>query len=146
MRDPKAGKYKRDYKLEFEIARVVLDGELGELSWGVHDYEAMVFASPDVRLIFYPHKTSAGNYHLRIREQGSKDKERAEFLMDRLQIGSGHSCTFQTARQHGGDFMRQNSLADHLGVEFGWARKIAFDRIYGKKHKRKAGASHVSQQ
>ena len=45
MRDPMAGKYKRDYKLEFEIARVVLDGEPGELAWGVHDYEAMTCAS-----------------------------------------------------------------------------------------------------
>ncbi|KMW48113.1 hypothetical protein DEE91_00885 [Ralstonia pickettii] len=140
MRDPMAGKYKRDYKLEFEIARVVLDGEPGELAWGVHDYEAMTFASADVRLIFYPHKTSAGNYHLRIRDQASKDKERAQSLMDRLQIGSGHSCTFQTNRQHGGDFMRQSKLADQLGVEFGWARKVAFEHVYGNSRKKKTGA------
>ena len=96
MRDPMAGKYKRDYKLEFEIARVVLDGEPGELAWGVHDYEAMTFASADVRLIFYPHKTSAGNYHLRIRDQASKDKV--------------HECPEPICRRSISDWARSLSL------------------------------------
>lgn len=139
MRDPMAGKYQREYKLEFEIARIVLEGEPGELAWGVHDYEAMTFTSPSVRLIFYPHKTSAGNYHLRIRDQGSKSKGRAQLLMDRLELGSGNWCTFQSRTS---SFGRRLALAEREKREFGWAREIAMDRLYGgrKKATQKSGA------
>ncbi len=127
--DPKAGKYSREYGLEFAIARLALEGEPGTLAWGMHDYEAMVFNGPAVRLIFYPHRTSAGNYHLRVRDQASKDKKRAALLIARLQVASGHWCTFQSSSV---DQNKAHEVAKRDGREFGWARTIATAKHKGK--------------
>lgn len=57
-----------------------------------------------VSLVIYPHKTSANNYHARVRDNGSKDKAKALQVMIALDHGLGlpekeaqivrFSCTF----------------------------------------------------
>ena len=92
--DPLRGKYKKHYSEEFDIAKEALKHTKGELNWADADYQAFIFRGPDVTLVFYPHKTSAGNYHLRVRNQNSKNKEKAVALMRRLDKATGSSCTF----------------------------------------------------
>ncbi len=94
MSDPNKKKYRKWYADEFELARKTLADEPGTLEWSQHDYEAFVFKGPAVHLIFYPHKTSALNYHIRVRDSNSKDKERAKALMRALDKAAGHYCTF----------------------------------------------------
>lgn len=84
MSDPNKGKYQKIFKREFTKAQEVLTDESGLIEWGNHDYEAFIFYSDKVRLTFYPHKTTAGNYHIRIRGNGSKDPKEANRLMKKL--------------------------------------------------------------
>lgn len=37
-------------------------------------YQLARITGSDFRMVAYPHKTSAGNYHIRIRDEGSKNK------------------------------------------------------------------------
>lgn len=63
--------------------------------WSDKDYECFRWqnAAGTVRLIFYPHRTSAWNYHVRVREQGSRDQAAARELLARLD-NSSRDCTF----------------------------------------------------
>jgi hypothetical protein len=57
-----------------------------------------------VSLVIYPHKTTAGHQHARIRDNGSKNKPRAKDIMRAMKRGDGlpkelsdrihYSCTF----------------------------------------------------
>jgi hypothetical protein len=49
---------------------------------------------PGVKLVIYPHRTSSFNYHLRIRDEGSADKDRAAKTMALLDHVTGSNCTF----------------------------------------------------
>lgn len=70
----------------------------------LHQYEIATVKGEGVQLLIYPHKTSAGHHHARIRDNGSKDKERAKAVMRALDAGEGlpeairprvqYSCTF----------------------------------------------------
>lgn len=94
MSDPNAGNYHKFFKREFEKAKEVMSGEIGNLAWGIHDYEAFTFVSDDVRLIFYPHKSTAGNHHIRIRGNGSKNIFEANRLMKKLDDSMSTFHTF----------------------------------------------------
>lgn len=120
MRDPNAGKYIRQFAAEFAMAELVL-APYGKLEWSKNDYEAFRFVGDDVTLIFYPHKTRASNVHIRVREQGSRDKDKARELMALLDIGSGANCTFSRNHQNGNDIMYQEKLRKRLGLAYGWA-------------------------
>lgn len=89
---------KRDWQREYDIASKVLDNEQGELVWATDAYVAFRFIGEDVRIVFYPHKTSAYNYHIRVRDEGSKNKTRARELMYSLDVGAGNNCTFSRKR------------------------------------------------
>ncbi|WP_454734261.1 hypothetical protein [Cupriavidus pauculus] len=122
-RDPNAGKYQRHYAAEFQTAGRVLarfGQKSGQLVWGKNDYEAFLYTEMGVRLVFYPHRTSAGNYHIRVRSQGSKQPKRATTLMSLLYIGAGNNCTFQWA---GHDLNAAHKLAEQQQLEYGWAEK-----------------------
>ena len=93
MNDPNKGKYRKWYSDEYRIAKEVLAHEHGKLEWSKNDYEAFRFTSEHLVLIFYPHKTSAGNYHLRVRDQHSKNRIHAFQLMRRLDRAAGYNCT-----------------------------------------------------
>jgi hypothetical protein len=95
-RDYWRGKYQKvdEFREQFDIARECLKTWGGELRWGEHDYEAMVYEGDLVKLIFYPHKTSAGHYHLRVRDSGSRNKQRADEIMESLNRAAGMNCIF----------------------------------------------------
>lgn len=98
MPDPNKGKYNKIYKTEFTQAQEALGAFIkayeGELTWSQHDYQAFQYKDDEVCLIFYPHKTSAFNKHIRVRSQNSKDKARADEMMKLLNGFSGYNCTF----------------------------------------------------
>lgn len=86
MSDIRAGKYQSFGYIRqlFRHAGKILEG-LGTLEWGTHDYQAFTFKSDKVSLVFYPHKVkTTGNHHLRVRDQGSKDKKQAYTYMQAL--------------------------------------------------------------
>lgn len=90
------------YKAEYAIANRILFDELeldGVLAWSTHDYIAFTFKNRDISLVFYPHKTSAFNYHIRVRNNGSKDIEKANTVMSMLDEGAGYNCTFSRKHQ-----------------------------------------------
>ncbi len=119
MADPMAGKYKKPFKREFVMAELVLAPYGGKLEWSQNDYEAFRFTSPGVTLIFYPHKTSAGHHHIRIREQNSKSKALAHELMARLDVAAGHCCTFSSKHLQSAHF----KFGIEHKIEHGWADK-----------------------
>ena len=93
MSDPMAGKYtKKLFKAEFETAKKRLAPLGGTVSPGIHDYEAFIYEGDGVRLIFYPHRTSASNYHIRIRTGGKCDPEALRKAIFAL---AENTCTFQ---------------------------------------------------
>ncbi len=83
-RDPNQKRYRKMYRQEFEIAAEALKGRGGVLEWSDHDYIAFTWKEPKVHIVFYPHRTSAGNHYIRVRDQNSKDKALATQLMDAL--------------------------------------------------------------
>lgn len=102
MTDPFKGMYlqkrmtlqKRYFKDEFEDAGRRLAHFGGKLEPGVHDYQAFTFTMPGLRLVFYPHKTSASNYHLRVRTEGKADEKLLALAIQALRK-ENYSCTFQ---------------------------------------------------
>ncbi|MEH6566218.1 MAG: hypothetical protein V7756_12890 [Halopseudomonas sp.] len=99
MSDPNAGKYQKLCRDDFKLAAEILAGRNGALDWSEHDYQAFTYRETGVCLVFYLHKTSAGNYHVRVRNQGSKDQKLAKVLMTELDKGSGFNCTFSQNNQ-----------------------------------------------
>jgi len=47
-------------------------------------------------MIAYPHKTSTGNHHIRLRDNGSKDKQAYRHAVEEFYIEAGNNCSFQT--------------------------------------------------
>ncbi len=76
------------------LALKILENEPGVIEDSTHDYQCFTYKSDDVSLVFYPHKTSAGNYHMRVRNQGSKSKIEAKRIMRILDFYAGYNCTF----------------------------------------------------
>jgi hypothetical protein len=58
------------------------------------DYQVAKLVGRGVRLVLYPHKTSAGHHHLRVRDENSSDKALAQKLMALLDYAAGFNCTF----------------------------------------------------
>lgn len=94
MADPLKGRYteRRYFRDEFQKAKDRLAHLGGQVIPGLHDYEAFIYESAKLRLIFYPHKTSAGNHHIRVRTSGKFDKKA---LRDAIFALAENSCTFQ---------------------------------------------------
>lgn len=90
MEDKLAGKYNTIYGREFKMAKKILQSFNGELEWSSNDYQAFTFKSKKLKLIFYPHKTSAGNYHIRVRGTGKNIGS----ILNLLYSKSGFNCTF----------------------------------------------------
>ncbi len=90
MADERAGRYQEYYQAEFTLAKQVLQeaNAVGNLFWGVHNYEAFIFQGKSVRLIFYPHRTCTGARppYIRVRDQGSKDIGEAFRLLQLLAL------------------------------------------------------------
>lgn len=112
-------KRKRAWQDEFDVAALVLKDEPGALEWAADDYVAFRYRESSARIVFYPHKTSAGHYHLRIRDEGSKDKPRFADLARRLYLGSGHTCTFS---------VKNSGLIVDRDIQPGWAAQEVLGR------------------
>jgi len=112
-------KRKRAWQDEFDVAARVLKDDPGALEWATDDYVAFRYREPTARIVFYPHKSSAGNYHLRIRDEGSKDKARFIELAARLYMGAGHNCTFQ---------VKNTPIPFNRGEDPGWAANEVLGR------------------
>lgn len=85
---PHPSKYsQRDIDQARADAAEILKNEGGVLEDSPHDYQCFTYREDRVCLVFYPHRTSAWNYHTRVRDQGSKDKARADALMKKLDDG-----------------------------------------------------------
>lgn len=73
-----------------------------------HDYEIATVRGDGVQLVIYPHRTTAGHHHARVRDNGSKDKIAARTVMLAMNNGTGlpepdrsrvaFSCTFQAKK------------------------------------------------
>lgn len=94
MADPMRGKYthKGAFAADFAKAKERLAPLGGKVEPGVHDYEAFTYTAPGVRLIFYPHRTSAGNQHIRVRVGGKCEPDKLRAAIFAL---AENSCTFQ---------------------------------------------------
>lgn len=59
-------------------------------------YQIAKIIGSDFKIVVYPHKTSAGNIHLRVRDEGSKNKLRAAEVMRSLDDIEAYryNCTF----------------------------------------------------
>ena len=96
-RDPDRGKYNRVFLDEYNEAIKILQPFIqyfnGKLMWSRNDFEAFRYIDDGVCLIFYPHKTSASNRHIRVRNQCSREKKRAADMLCRLMMDV-RGCTF----------------------------------------------------
>lgn len=94
MADPMKGRYtsKNAFRDEFEKAKARLAPLGGVVSAGVHDYEAFIYEGEGLRLVFYPHKTTAGNQHIRVRTTGKFDQQK---LRQAIYALAENTCTFQ---------------------------------------------------
>ena len=90
---------KKNIERAFWIASDLLLPYGGKLEESEHDYECFTFKTDSVSLVFYPHRTSStGNYHIRVRDHGSKDKKKAGEIMAALYDPTGQRPGF--SRKH----------------------------------------------
>lgn len=63
---------------------------------GPPTYQLAKITGPGFCLIAYPHKTSAGHHHIRLRDERSKDKRAADIAILEFDKAAGNNCTFQS--------------------------------------------------
>lgn len=94
-RKPKAWKWEREY----ELAKKLLTGFPGSLVTATDPYVAFRYLEDGLRIVFYPHRTSAGNYHLRTRVEPCPRKAEGRAIQALLDKGAGPNCTFTWKHQ-----------------------------------------------
>lgn len=73
------------WKYVIEMAKEFADKKGLSFELSNAPYIIAKMKSPDVCIVIYPHKTkSTGNYHARVRDENSKDKEQSENLQAKL--------------------------------------------------------------
>lgn len=107
---------KRGRKPEWASELAVAEGFAGQYGLTLNactaDHQVAKLCGPDVRLVIYPHKTrGTGNRHLRVRDENSKNKRRAQALMVLLDRAAGFNCTFSYA-------WTKNDLAHRWSCDF----------------------------
>jgi len=92
--DPMRGKYcrKNTFLEEFNKAQDRLKPLGGKVEPGTADYEAFIFSMPGLKLIFYPHRTTANNQHIRVRACNGADPK---LLRKAILALAENTCTFQ---------------------------------------------------
>lgn len=96
------------WKDEFEWATAVCAPLGCTVERSTAMFEIAKVKGDGVSLVIYPHRTTAGHYHARVRNNGSKNPEQAQRVMTALDNGEGlpeqvaqrvrGSCTFQHKR------------------------------------------------
>ncbi len=85
-------KQKKMWAAVREAAQTRLTGLNGQLVASETQYEIMRWVHDDLVLIFYPHRTTAGNYHVRVRAGKCGDRK----LLRRCVMAlAENSCSFQ---------------------------------------------------
>jgi hypothetical protein len=120
MRDPKAGKYQVEYFREFIVAERILKPYPGRLEWATDDYVAFRYRDERACIVFYPRKSTTGNWHLRVRSQGSAEPQYARDIMIRLDVGAGHNPTFCERSDEAG-FEARSRFISRTQTKPGWA-------------------------
>jgi hypothetical protein len=88
---PKLTKAQKEWATEIGILRAFAekDGLTVELrNPEAPEYQLARLTCDGVRLIAYPHRTTAGNYHIRIRNENSKDRAKAQTIMEHMYWGN----------------------------------------------------------
>lgn len=85
-------KSKKLWRREFQAAEQRLAGLGGTLEWSSHAYEVFRWCAPGLTLIFYPHRTTAMNHHIRVRKGTCEDQG---LLRKAIHALAENSCTFQ---------------------------------------------------
>ena len=85
-------KNQRLWKRTKAVAEQRLAGLEGELTWSPHAHEVMRWVHPKLTLIFYPHRTTAMNYHIRVRAGRCTDRG---LLRKAIVALAENSCAFQ---------------------------------------------------
>ena len=83
--------YKKSWQAEFDNASRILPK--CKIEWVLESYILFRIRSEDFTVVVYPHKTSAGNHHARVRDENSKNKYNAVIAMKKLNK-SESNCTF----------------------------------------------------
>jgi len=84
----------KELKKEFGIAKEILASEKLEFIDINKNYILFKIKGADFSIVAYPHKTSAGNRHIRVRDENSKNKVEAKRIMNTLFEKSGNNCRF----------------------------------------------------
>lgn len=84
-------KNKKYWRNVMAVAYKRLAGLGGKIDWSPVAYEALRWEHRDLVLIFYPHKTSAGNYHIRVRAGRCLDRD---LLRRCIHAIAENSCQF----------------------------------------------------
>lgn len=105
-----------DEDQEIESAREFVRRIAAEHGWkvemrevGAPTYQLALVAGDGFCLCIYPHKTSAHNVHMRVRDQGSKNPAAYSFAVGELYSRSGNNCSFQP--KHGVGLTRDAKMA-----------------------------------
>jgi hypothetical protein len=85
----------KELRAELPEAQEMLKDEDVEFIPVFKNYILFKIQGKDFRVVAYPHKTSAGNRHVRVRNEGSKNIKEAERIMDKLYELSGNNCRYQ---------------------------------------------------
>lgn len=101
-----ASKDRKAWKGVHAAATERLKGFGGALTWSVIQHEVLRWTHPDLLLIFYPHRTTAGNYHVRVRAGRCTDRK---LLRKCAMALAENSCSFQfpTEREFHDEGVRQ---------------------------------------
>lgn len=99
------------YQEEFNLANSLLKSYDGELCWSDKKFELFIFKSNKVRLVFYPHKSNAGNVNIRVRDGGSKDKTKSALIMEQLHSHAIHDDNLRA--KYGLIFRKNNQSIDY---------------------------------
>lgn len=92
------------WQREFDWATKICSKHGCEVERSTAQYEIAKVKGNGVSLVIYPHRTTSGHYHVRVRDNGSKDRQSAGSVMAALNAGDGlpekeaeyvrFSCTF----------------------------------------------------
>lgn len=87
-----ASKDRKAWKGVHAAAMTRLKGFGGALAWSANQHEVMRWVHADLVLIFYPHRTTAGNYHIRVRAGRCNDRK---LLRKCVMALAENTCNFQ---------------------------------------------------
>ena len=89
----------KELRSELPTARKILKDENVIFEEVFRNYILFKIKSEGVCIVAYPHKTSAGNRHVRIRNENSSNKEELMRIMEKLRDESGNDCRYHFKRK-----------------------------------------------